>query len=70
MNVVRHDHVATHGPAVAISRRNPFFDQDVCYFASRENWTTILRARRDEVDRGIDPDLLQPPQMFVHRGLL
>jgi hypothetical protein len=50
MHVIRHDHIATHSPAMSFMRGLPFLDENRCAIA-RENGPAILRASCDEVNR-------------------
>jgi hypothetical protein len=68
--MIRHDHIPTHSPAITISRRRPFADQNIRNFNSREKSVSICRARRYEVNRLIDPNTSEPSQMLMHRTLL
>jgi hypothetical protein len=65
MNVIGHDHIATDCPAVAITRRRPFMDQDFGYLRSSEDCASVMRARSHKIDRRIDPDAVQAAQMSV-----
>jgi len=70
MNVIRHDHVPAHSPAVTISRPKPFVRQNVCDVISCKDSTSILRACRDEINRLVDPNTVESSQMLMHRCLL
>ena len=65
VNVIRHDDIAAHCPAMPIPRHSPFTNQDSGYISSSENRATVMCAGGDEVDRRIDPDAVQAPQMPV-----
>src|SRR6266550_106483 len=66
VHMLRHDDIAADRPAVAIMRGPPFFDQNTGDCVRRQNCSPTKGARRDEIDRPIDPDAFEPAQMLVH----
>jgi hypothetical protein len=66
MHMVRHDHVPAYGPAMALVRSAPLIDQNLRGFISRQHRSTIVCAHCDEMNRRIQPDSTESPQMFVH----
>src|SRR5712692_11484226 len=66
MDVIRHDDIASDCPAVAIACTPPFVNQDFCDFLCGKNWSPFESACCDEIDRPINPNALQPTQMFAH----
>jgi hypothetical protein len=69
VNMIRHDHVPTNGPAVTLTRRGTLADQDHCDFSARENCFPLISARGDKVDWVVDPNSLKPLKMLVHAQL-
>ena len=68
--MIGHDHITPYDPTMAISRVTPFVDENVSYFVLRETSMPILGARCDKINRLINPNTLEPPQMFAHRTSL
>src|SRR5438105_2620796 len=65
--MVRHDHVAAYGSAMALTRGAPFLNQNLSDLTSRITRSTIFRAHRDEINRQIHRDSIESPQMLMHR---
>ena len=66
MDVIRHDNITPDRPAVVLVCSTPFSDQDAPDLVPRENLPAITCARRDEKNRGVQPNTVEAPQMFVH----
>ena len=66
MYVIRHNDVAANGPAVSITSRTPFVDQNVCDVVASKKLPAIFRVRRHKIERGIYVDALQSSQVLVH----
>jgi hypothetical protein len=56
MNVVWHDDVTANRPAVTFACGGPLADQYLCDFFAREDYLPPTGARRDEVDRIVNPN--------------
>jgi hypothetical protein len=69
MDMIRHDYITANYPAMTLARRAPFLGQGLCYFFAREDCTSSISARCDEVDWVLDPDPLKSPQMLTHTQL-
>jgi hypothetical protein len=65
MNMIGHDYIPTHCPAVAVVRRPPFINQDLCYLRPGENCASVVRARRHKIDGRINPNPIESAQMSV-----
>ena len=70
MRMITHDDVTANQPAMAFVGGMPFFLEDLGDVAARKNRTSIFGADRHEIDRLLNPDLLQAPKMFVHSSVL
>ena len=66
MNVVGHDDVSANSPSMPIMCRAPFINKNFGDFIGGKKFPAILRARCYEIDRCINPNALQPAQVFVH----
>jgi hypothetical protein len=66
MHVVGHNNVATYCPAMTPMSCTPFFHEDLDWLLPGKNRFAIMDARRDEINREIDPNALKPSQMFMH----
>jgi len=70
MHMIRHDHISTHGLAMSFMRGSPFLNENLRCAIARENRPAVLRASCDEINRRINPDALQSPQMLMHGASL
>ena len=63
MHMVRHDHVAPHGPSVTITQRSPFFAQDAVSRGVGEERPPIRNARGNEIYRMFQPYSIESCEM-------
>ena len=70
MYVIGHNDEAANGPAVSITSRTPFVDQNVCDLVASKKLPAIFRARRHKIHRGICVDALQSSQGLVHPAVV
>ena len=66
MYVIGHNDVAANDPAVSITSRTPFVDQNVCDLVASKKLPAIFGARCHEINRRINPNAPKSSQMFVH----
>ena len=66
MDVVRHNYVAPDGPTMAGASCVPFLDKDCGDICGRENGASLERTSCDEIDRIIDPNPVEAPEVSMH----
>ena len=55
---------------MSFARCTPFLDENLCGTFARKSRSAIFRAGRNEINRRINPDALESPQMFMHRAFV
>jgi hypothetical protein len=68
--MIGHDHIPANSPPMASVSCPPLLHENSTCFVLRKNSLSVLDARGDVVDRKIDPNALQSPQVLVHIALV
>ena len=66
MNMIGHNDVSPNSPAMTRVSRAPLLCKNSGYVALSKNMLSVTDACGDVIDRKINPNALQSPQMFVH----
>jgi hypothetical protein len=67
--MIGHDDISPNSPAMTGQRAAPFFHENLSRFVLSKNILSLTDARGDVIDRKIDPNALEPSQMFIHSGV-
>src|SRR5436853_985040 len=70
MHVVRHDDIASDNPPRTVVRQSPFLRKNSGYTLFCQDFLTIFRADRHEVNRRLNPNPIQSAKMLGHRRKL
>ena len=66
MNMVGHDDVPAGHPAMTSMRRAPFLHENLSRFVLSKNRFSVTDARGDVIDRKVDPNAFEAPEVLVH----
>ena len=66
MDMVRHNHVSTDCPTMAVASSAPLVHQNCGNIVGDKNSTSVECTRRDEIDRGVNPDPVEAPEVTMH----
>ena len=66
MNVIGLNDIAPNSPTMTMVSRAPFFNENLRHFVLSKNRLSVMDARSDVIDREIDPNAIEPAQMFMH----
>ncbi len=66
MHVIGHNDVPANSPTMSIMSHTPLVDENFGDIVASKNRLSIVSARCHKINRSVDPNALQPSQMFVH----